>query len=724
MKSPAQSAFERIPLTAAVGLSLATALCGFHPVYEVDAFFQMQLARAVLEHGSRLVPEPSAIAAFSEPCLAFEWLWGVLLLGLLKLVGPEGLTGLTVLLAAAAVWAVYGLLRTRLAAYPVALSLLLGLSSVAIASRVKARPQVLFMVLLPGVIWLAQRLVACAPPWSGSERDAGAARRRWMVQGAALLLGVTLWAQLHASFVLVPGIYFALALQRHLDEGFERARLRADALVLLGLLLALTTSAAGLSLVPYLLAHGGGDAAAHVTEMAPTDFALLSPFDNSEQAALFLVWGLALAGCVRGGRVQVGPILLALCGLVLLSRAQRFVAAATLLALPLASAGAENLCSLWGPAARTRLRAPVLCAGLSLCLWGLAGSARMQARSRGPLLHAGFTAGAHPIAALKVLDPGPGRAGNKGRREILTDYRAGPALSFWSEGRVRHYVDGRTPQYFDDADYAVQRELFGSETALLRGLARYQPSAAVVRREGACAAFVRHWDLVAIDPLYSTFMPRARAASEPPTLVGVTACGEQYVTGEACAEAPDVVEMSLRAIARAAEPAFVAYLRAARVLRCQGDPAPALALHDDAASWGHRIALRRLQAQAAVMAGDAPLARARIEAALDEGDVGVVQLMQPGFERVVGAAFARDALTQALSVMDDGAPPALRVQLAALCASEGDLECARFQGLRAAARGELHVIPVLRLLSIKHPREQVRRDAEAWLRVLQGNAGG
>ena len=62
-----------------------------------------------------------------------------------------------------------------------------------------------------------------------------------------------------------------------------------------------------------------------------------------------------------------------------------------------------------------------------------------------------------------------------------------PALAFWSHGRIRHYVDGRTPQYFDDTDYAVQREIFQSEGPLLRGIVRYAPSAAVVRLSGADA---------------------------------------------------------------------------------------------------------------------------------------------------------------------------------------------------------------------------------------------
>lgn len=706
------SVAPRWALALAGVLALATAWTGFHPIYETDAFFQMQLGRAVLEHGARLVPEPSAISAFSEPCLAFEWLWGVFLLGTLRTLGPAGLTFLTMALAFAAVGAVYAMLRSsELDRHPVGLVLLTAVGAVAIASRVKARPQVLFMLLLPTLLWLIARYLN--PP---ADTAATSQPPRRYLPAVALCIGVVGWAQLHGSFILVPAIFGVLVLQDHIDRGFNRDRLRTDAVVLVGVLLAMLTSAAGLDLVSYVLAHGGGDAVAHIREMAPVDFRSFSPFENGPHLALFLAWGLGLCGLTRGGSVRVGEILLCLLGVVLLSRAGRFVAAATLLALPLASVGVRNLAEMCTQPVHSRLRPVVLGATVIGSLLLLGASGRTQATTRGPLGVAGWTGGAHPRAALRLLDPGPGNP----QREILTDYRAGPALAFWSHGRIRHYVDGRTPQYFDDTDYAVQREILGSEGPLLRAIARYSPSAAVVRREGSCVGFARHWDLVAIDAMYSTFMPPGGGERRPQdrTLFGIAPCGQVFLAPNACVGGGVRTLESLDRIDAMSEPALAAHVRAAFEFVCRGNPGPALALSMDAASWGHRIALRRLQAAAAVAAGDADRARALIDAALQEGDAGVVQSLPPSFPEVLGESFAREALEESIAIMDDEAPADLRVILARLCAAEGDLECARFHGLRAATHAAPGVAPVLQVLAERHPRAQVRSDAAAWLKTL------
>lgn len=701
----------RWALALAALIATATAWAGFHPVYEMDAFFQMQLGRAVLEHGSRLVPEPSAISAFTEPCLAFEWLWGVLLLGVVSAVGPAGLTLLTVALTFAAVGAVYLLLRSGgLGRYPVGLVLLTAIAAVAISSRAKARPQVLFMLLLPGLLWLIARYLA--PP--AKTAAPSSAPRRWL-PAVALCVGVVFWAQLHGSFILVPAIFAALVLQDYIDRGFDRDRLRADASVMLGLLLAMLTSAAGLDLVSYVLSHGGGDAVAHIREMSPVDFRSLSPFEYGHHFALFMAWGLGLCGLTRGGTVRLGEILLALLGVVLLSRAGRFAAAATLLALPLASVGVRNLGDLCTQAVHRRLRPVVLAGTVIGSLMLLGSSARTQANTRGPLGVAGWTGGAYPRAALRLLDPGPG----KPRREILTDYRSGPALAFWSHGRIRHYVDGRTPQYFDDTDYAVQREIFLEEGALLRGIARYAPSAAVVRRHGSCIGFAAHWDLVAVDPMYSTFMPPNGKDRRPEdkTLRGIAPCGQRFVAPDACVDGGVHTLESLSRIDTLSEPAFAAYTRAAFELECRANPLPALDLPVDAASWGHRVALRRLQAAAAVAAGRADLARTLIDDALREGDAGIVQSLPSSFPEVLGPTFAIGALEESIAIMDDKAPANLRVTLARLCVEQGDLECARFHGLRAATHAAPGITPVLRVLAQRHPRAQVRNDAAQWLNV-------
>ena len=81
-------------------------------------------------------------------------------------------------------------------------------------------------------------------------------------------------------------------------------------------------------------------------------------------------------------------------------------------------------------------------------------------------------------------------------------------------------------------------------------------------------------------------------------------------------------------------------------------------------------------------------------------------------------ARVRSLLEALLTALDDLAPPALRAQLAAHCAADGDAECARFQGLRAAARGVAGAVSPLCWLTAHHPDARVRDDARAWLATL------
>jgi hypothetical protein len=125
-----------------------------------------------------------------------------------------------------------------------------------------------------------------------------------------------------------------------------------------------------------------------------------------------------------------------------------------------------------------------------------------------------------------------------------------------------------------------------------------------------------------------------------------------------------------------------------------------------------------LQAAAAVAAGRSNLARTLIGDALQEGDAGIVQTLPSSFPEVLGRTFAIWALEESIGIMDDDAPADLRVTLARLCVEQGDLECARFHGLRAATHAAPGIEPVLRVLAEHHPRAQVRDDAAQWLKVL------
>src|SRR5688572_18907384 len=114
MTIPARSDERRHPALVGFGVLLvaASAWCALHPFHDADAFWHMALGRAVLAAGSRVVPEPLALWAFTEPAVVPEWLWGVLTLQVHSAGGYTALSLLPSALAVACALLVLQLART------------------------------------------------------------------------------------------------------------------------------------------------------------------------------------------------------------------------------------------------------------------------------------------------------------------------------------------------------------------------------------------------------------------------------------------------------------------------------------------------------------------------------------------------------------------------------------------------------------------------------------
>jgi hypothetical protein len=117
--TPLLTAWILALIAAAVALSM-------QPIRESDAFWHMSLGRAVLESGSRTVPEVSAVAAFSDDAMVPEWLWGVATYALHEAGGPVALSLLVLLLAACAAAAIALLLRRAVPKAPPAAFVLIS----------------------------------------------------------------------------------------------------------------------------------------------------------------------------------------------------------------------------------------------------------------------------------------------------------------------------------------------------------------------------------------------------------------------------------------------------------------------------------------------------------------------------------------------------------------------------------------------------------------------
>lgn len=670
-------------------------LLAWRPITTSDLFFHLSLGRAVWREGSRVVTEPTAFAELVGPRVVPQWLWDVGAYGLYEGFGPEALVVATMAVSALATWVLCRLVvRLAEAESPPAQLLVAGLGASAILMRIAARPQAMFMLLLPAAMALSWRYV----------RADGRNRVALGVGWIALLL---FWTQVHGSFVIAPAIWLIIVAPAYWEDPASHRHWRVDAIVLAASGLALLTNAYGLDLIPYILAHGGGDAIRHNDEMMAPSWAYLT---GSLLPAL--VWLLGPFGAIRVGRVRWREIGLAAFGVALALSAQRFNAAATILAAPLALSGAINL-DRWAryawPGAWHRL-APVLAIALVAVSFQAVRSASESVR--GPVGRAGLTEGAHPIAAWAYLQKLP--AGTN----VLADYLGGAALAYFADGQLRTYVDGRTPLHFDDTEAAVYRDMGIHADALRRGIARYDVRAVVFDRNWpGCAHLAQLFSPAVIEARYTTFVPAGRA--EP--LGAIQPCGRRYLRARVCDDV-GALDSAIARLTALGSSAFVRQLRAERILRCGGDVAEAAAvLPDEGDAFAFRPAHRRARIRLLLAEGDLATAADLLEEAVAEGDNSALEILLSPSSPELSPERTHAILEIAGRYNDDDASPVIRIAIARSCQVLGEVECVRFHALRAGLQGEPNARPLLRWASEQHPDERIRRDLRGWLRVIYGS---
>jgi hypothetical protein len=576
---------------------------------------------------------------------------------------------------------------------------------ICVAIRFQLRPQTLALAVLPGFLVVLHAHLQR----SGSARNAS---------GLALVALAVLWAQLHGSFVLAPILFAIMAGLQYLEAWSARelgtatrSRLnrRVDLLVLAGTLLALFSSAAGFDVVAYIAGHGYGDAVRFIAEMRPPTWSELTALTGAHGKALALLWLLSLAGLTRGGRWQWTAIALALLGHCVLSRANRFVAEDAISSAPLALAGANNVTDWTRRVILPRVRQAFAYAALVATV-ALLGQSALAASGPAGRFGIGFEPAAFPQLAAAYLARLP-----RGSR-VLSAFGAGPALGFWSHDKLRTFVDGRTPLYFDDADNALAREVFTNESALDLALRRFDVQAAVVERaHGVCDLLAKRWHAVVIEGTYTTFVPPDRDAS----LAGIEACGPEIVHGPKTSDELAALDHSIARLAKLRATPFLDFLRAERqLLTGTVDAAQVTALLDRSASPMYALPHRRARIAADVAAGRVDSAYVRMRDALADGDPSVLRFILAPAMGTLDVARARVLLELAISLRGEDARPATRAMLAAICVQQADAACARFHALRAAARLAPNIEPTLAWLSEHAETARMRADARAWLDLV------
>jgi hypothetical protein len=685
---------SRLDAAFTAGVCLYVALLALRPLDEADTFFHLTLGRAVLQFHARTVPEPTAFVDFTDPAVAPEWLWSVFSYAAYRVGGFSALSVCAAVLAAAAAYATLRLVRSywRPEA-PFAWQLVVStLVLCTIQCRVAMRPQLLLLSGLP-LYLLATRAYAHA-----------SLPRRFEL-GVGLALAVALWAQLHGSFVLAPAIFLIQVARPPRDA--TRPELRADAIVFALLLAAMLCSAYGVHISHFIGSHAAGDAPRFVAEMSRTTWASLEPTGAPSTLGYWLLMFLGAPGMFVARQLFVRELLLVGLGIALLCTANRFLAEAALLAAPWAArsigALALHLEQAWTKVQAGSVHVALLLASAALLGW----TALFVQEQHGPLLRAGLLASAFPMHAPKAL------AQLAAGAPVLTDYPSTATVGFLTHGRLRTFVDGRTPLYFDDTDFAVQREMMRDGQALRNGLRRYGAQAAVVRRDSeACVQLSQLWSVAMLEPLFTTFV-KAAPAHAPSSL---RACGVRYLAADSCVDR--ALGASIAFVRQHGAAEFARYLEAERAVRCGGDVVAALRTLDilEPSSRPYRVSFRRTRVEALLRAGRFEEAAVSMADAAHTDDPGIINLLQIPSAGQLPLELVRSVLISYVDTVRDEADPAVRVTLAEICVRAGDAECARFHAIRAAVRGRRS--GALEWLAQHHPAARARRDAQRWLEVL------
>ncbi len=637
-----------------LALLLAAGACLFRirALASPDAWWHLSGGRAVLEAGARSYDDPLAVAP-TEPFVNAEWGFDLLCLGLYRLAGAPGLVGLSALCAGASCLLVYlavrdwGGVRDGWRALVVA-GLVAGVTTV----RFFPRPQILFLVLLPAVLWTTRRALATV----GRARLA-AVLATWLL--------VAIWAQVHLSVAVAPAVVALAALPGTLGRRApDEPSVRPDRWLLLAglpVLLLPLTGASGAGIVGQVTGHSSGDAIRHIADMQPMLLEWLLPPEGPDLALLELLVLAAVVGLVVSRRLPLGPTLLLVLGLVMMMRSHRFAAAAAVLAAPLAH-------TAW--AGTRRGIGPVL--AVACCALGLASAGRGWSPSVGlDRAHVPVDLG-RAVDALELSGPG------------FNDYDAGGFLGWTRYGRARVFIDGRTPIFFDDERYFAARTALRDPGAFERLHEVHRFEWVVIRREvPLCRALdeSRSWGAAWIDQERALFLPaggRPLAAFDP--------CSDEATLASCRATGfRDGWELELELLFELVPDAAWAHRIGALLGATCGSPdleAAAAHLESAAAADPDAPELPWVAARVFLAAGDVERAVAWLESAPPEDRRAratlaglLVSLDRPSDARRVAEGLLHE--------LGDEAPAELRGVLADACRALGDDTCAEEQRWRA-----------------------------------------
>lgn len=460
---------------ALLAVAAAMAILQLQPIYSLDVWWHLSMGRAVLAHGSRTVPEPTAWLgpdSYVDP----EWLFDVMLVGVEAVGGPVALALLVSIFAAASTIATFAAARVWGASQHAAVGLT-ALLMLICQFRFIARPQLAFFLFVPLALLLGRL-----------ARDRGGVDR-WAALGALHAL-LAVWSQTHSSIAVAPAIaLFALAPFPVRAQRWPIPEIVAA----LALVVWPLTGAHGLHIIDQVLRHSDADATAYISDMRPPDWAdILVPFLAPTWLFVQVLVAATLAVAIGRRRGSPGAWLLMLLGLALASTAVRFRAAWALLTAPLASEALEDL----DPGPLASLTAAATMGGLALMMVGQMGFGLDE-----------------DFVAVELADA-IAEHGVTGR--ILNEYDAGGYLGWRFAPDLRVSIDGRTPTHFDADMFFLYRQMRKQDDVAERLLDKYAPDAVAIRRDApVCAHLATRLIPVWVGSREALFLPASEASPLP-----------------------------------------------------------------------------------------------------------------------------------------------------------------------------------------------------------------
>jgi hypothetical protein len=419
-----------IPVVVAAAVSFAPPILA-----DGDTFWHLATGRWILEHGQIPRADPFSFTFAGRPWVAHEWLSEVAMSVMYRLAGWSGVMLLTGLCIGATAAVMARWLIRWLAPLSTIAALIVGLDCV--APSLLARPHIVSLPIL--AVWTVAMLQA---------------RREGRAPGLWLIPLMTLWANLHSSFIVGVGLAAVFGLEAALDRTAWRWRtILGWAGFTLACLVAALVTPHGLEGLAFPLKVITMKTLPTIAEWRGPDFMRLEPMEVALLGGLFaLFW--------RGVRLSAVRAVLVL-GLVHLTfqHVRQEVLLGVIAPLVIAEPLGQALGSPAPPPPWRLLDAQLWPRTvLAISLLAAAAAVRLAA----PVVRVdGETA---PVTALAHV-PAPLRLA-----PVLNDYNFGGYLIF--EG-VKPYIDGRADMYGDDFvadDDVIQR---ASQSAMDRAIAAY-----------------------------------------------------------------------------------------------------------------------------------------------------------------------------------------------------------------------------------------------------------